>query len=346
MDPIIAQVEDILQEANQEGADIDELLFQLKKIMYTNNLNLVDDVDLTCVSQVSLRGKIWKAALGAACDFEEYQSLIGRAVSAKSSNTTVADSIIQIDKDITRTFKGSQFVTVDQLSKLKRVLTAYHVEYPEEPYIQGMNSVAAPLLCIMPEVDAYYCYKLLIRDHMPTYFCRASGNNAGMEGANLGVAIVIMTLERQDPQLFEHLVQNSAGMQKFTQVSHMVFSFGGSTPGIEGLLQLWDALISLGFYVNPIICALRIIQQRELLLKASNPFNEFGIKGIFGAKGNLDTSVPKILEKLITVLRNLMVDRDFFSLVEDHPTDFTVRKLLKKHPQACQYLDNVTKQQQ
>ena len=131
MDPIIAQVEDILQDANQEGADIDELLFQLKKIMYTNNLNLVDDVDLTCVSQVSLRGKIWKAALGAACDFEEYQSLIGRAVSAKSSNTTVADSIIQIDKDITRTFKGSQFVTVDQLSKLKRVLTAYHVEYPE-----------------------------------------------------------------------------------------------------------------------------------------------------------------------------------------------------------------------
>ena len=52
-----------------------------------------------------------------------------------------------------------------------------------------MNSVAAPLLCIMPEVDAYYCYKLLIRDHMPTYFCRASGNNAGMEGANLGVAV-------------------------------------------------------------------------------------------------------------------------------------------------------------
>ena len=56
-----------------------------------------------------------------------------------------------------------------------------------------------------------------------------------------------MTLERQDPQLFEHLVQNSAEMQKFTQVSHMVFSFGGSTPGIEVLLQLWDVLITLGF---------------------------------------------------------------------------------------------------
>ena len=99
------------------------------------------------------------------------------------------ENIAQIDRDITRTFKGSSFVTTDQLSRLKRVLTAYHVEFEGAPYIQGLNSMAAVVLCLMPEVDAYFCYREIIQYYVPTYFCRASDGRSGMQGANVGVAV-------------------------------------------------------------------------------------------------------------------------------------------------------------
>lgn len=52
----------------------------------------------------------------------------------------------------------------------------------------------------------------------------------------------------------------------------MVLSFGGSTPGIEGLLHTWDYMMTFGFFINPIICALRIIQLRDFFLKSQFVF--------------------------------------------------------------------------
>lgn len=82
---------------------------------------------------------------------------------------------------------------------------------------------------------------------------------------------MIITLEILDPNLFSHLLAHGKPSQ-FTQISHMVFSFGGSTPGIEGLLHAWDFLMSFGFCINPIMCALRIIQIRETLMKSKFVF--------------------------------------------------------------------------
>ena len=111
-----------------------------------------------------------------------------------------------------------------------------------------------------------------------------------------------MTLEKIDPELFAHLEEHSDGMSKFTQMSHIIFSFGGSTPGVSGLLRIWDILLVLGFHLNPILCALRIIQQRDALLREQNPFNRLASKGIFGSKGDLDSSVPDTVK--VSVFRS------------------------------------------
>lgn len=52
-----------------------------------------------------------------------------------------------------------------------------------------MNSIGAILLCVMPEVDAYFCYRKIIKEYVPTYFCRAKSGNSGMEGGTSGVAV-------------------------------------------------------------------------------------------------------------------------------------------------------------
>ena len=107
--------------------------------------------------------------------------------------------------------------------------------------------------------------------------------------------IVILILEKIDPDLFEHLHRHSPNMTKFTQCTHMVFSLGGSTPGINGLLRLWDVLFVLGFHINPVICAVRIMQKRESLLEDQNPFNQLSVKGYFGAQGDLNSTAEETI---------------------------------------------------
>lgn len=38
-------------------------------------------------------------------------------------------------------------------------------------YVQGMTVLCAPLLFVMPEVDAFYCFNTLLNQHMPRCVC-------------------------------------------------------------------------------------------------------------------------------------------------------------------------------
>ena len=200
-DPLADELEKLLL-GGEEGCAV--ALREIKVLLFRHNLGEIELLDISRPPErTSLRGRLWKAILGVPCDFKHYDGLLKRASHAElvfhplySSRLTwglsrgkLKENIMQIDRDITRTFKGSRFVTTDQLSRLKRVLSAYQVDFPEEPYIQGMNSMAAVVLCLMPELDAYFCYRKIIQSHVPTYFCRATRDRSGMQGANVGVAV-------------------------------------------------------------------------------------------------------------------------------------------------------------
>ena len=129
MDPVISQLESLLEEGNTNPDKVPQLLYTIKKLMIKTNLNLIEPPNINNITKCTLRGRLWKAILGATCDFDEYRKLIELAPKSKHLGR-IKDSIDQIDRDIPRTFKGSDFVNVNKLSQLKRILTAYHIENP------------------------------------------------------------------------------------------------------------------------------------------------------------------------------------------------------------------------
>jgi Rab-GTPase-TBC domain len=66
-------------------------------------------------------------------------------------------------------------------------------------YRQGMNTICAPLLLTMPEVDAYCCFRKMIVEQFPLYWAM---DHSGIEAA---CVLVDELLKITDKELYEHL---------------------------------------------------------------------------------------------------------------------------------------------
>jgi len=56
-------------------------------------------------------------------------------------------------------------------------------------YVQGMNCLLAPLLYVMPEVDAFFTFDVFLRKSLPIYV------QPSLEGVNEGVKVSILLAE-------------------------------------------------------------------------------------------------------------------------------------------------------
>lgn len=92
----------------------------------------------------------------------------------------------KIRDDTFRTFgKDDRFKQGVAEVKLVRVLNAF-VHYTQETkasvsYVQGMSLILAPFLYVMPEVDAYYCFRRFVLCCCPNYVTgQLAGVHAGL----------------------------------------------------------------------------------------------------------------------------------------------------------------------
>lgn len=78
--------------------------------------------------------------------------------------------LLQIEKDLPRTFPRHPLMQSTGRSALRRVLAAYALHNPDVGYCQGMNFVAGALLMFMDEEDAFWCLKAVVEEILTGYY--------------------------------------------------------------------------------------------------------------------------------------------------------------------------------
>ncbi|CAN0544052.1 unnamed protein product, partial [Ectocarpus sp. 12 AP-2014] len=139
-------------------------------------------------------------------------------------------------------------------------------------YVQGMMVLCAPLLFVMPEVDAFYCFNSLLNQHMPRYVA------ANLDGVHAGCALVDRVLSMVDPVLFNYLESKflTANIYAFP----LVMSLHACVPPLEEAVKLWDAVFSFGVHLEVLVCVAQCVSLRDTLLQDPNPYRHLNARNL------------------------------------------------------------------
>lgn len=203
----------------------------------------------------TLRGKLWRLVLGISnLDANDYKNQIKKAESR--------DYYVKIRGDTKRTFLTSEeYNSRVSEERLVRVLNSFVHRY-NKPYCQGMDAIAAGLLYVMPELDAYSSFSLLINTHFPTYFYSDRTRKKDLIGAYAGSYLSLDILRICDAQMFHHL----KALPAHTYFFPLVASFQAISQPFTELQRLWDFLFCFGVHLNPVLAAAQIIVNKKLVL--------------------------------------------------------------------------------
>ena len=143
------------------------------------------------------------------------------------------ENIIQIRKDLHRTFPSSLIMKTDRIqSKLKNVLRAFSNYEPDVKYYQGMNFIVGFFLFHCDEHIAFWIFVSLFEE----YNYRTIFTN-DFSGLKYHVTKVKQILEKYNPKLYEDLINCGVNFEIFM---------------IEWLYSLFSSIIPLellmGFY--------------------------------------------------------------------------------------------------
>ncbi|CAM9816823.1 unnamed protein product [Discosporangium mesarthrocarpum] len=239
-------------------------------------------------SECSLRGLVWKILLGSIhMDAKLYAQLVGQGASWTDA---------KIRDDTFRTFRGDEeFRRRVPEDKLYRVNNAFvRLNFPEEAdqesgersgsqgssegkgnaepegsnggqkgggYVQGMTVLCAPLLFVMPEVDAFFCFNSLLTRHMPRYVA------ANLDGVHEGCALVDRVLAAVDPVLFNYL--ESKFLTGALYAFPLILSLHACIPPLEEVVKLWDVMFAFGVHLEVLVCVAQVRSAAGLVIAAS-----------------------------------------------------------------------------
>lgn len=125
-------------------------------------------------------------------------------------------------------------------------------------YVQGMNVLAAPLLYVMPEMDAFISFNALCKRHCPRYIL------PNLDGVHHGCSLVDRCLQLCDPELYQHI------KKKILQVEIFAFKFvmtllANMLP-LKEVVRVWDAIFAFGIHFNILLVTAHVILLRSKLL--------------------------------------------------------------------------------
>merc|ERR1711971_905308 len=187
-------------------------------------------------------------------DASDYKNQIKKAESK--------EYYVKIRGDTKRTFLTSEeYNSRVSEERLVRVLNSFVHRY-NKPYCQGMDAIAAGLLYVMPELDAFASFSLLINSHFPTYFYSDGTRKKMLMGAYAASWLAWDVLKICDREIFNHLKQLPA----HTYLFPLVASFQAISQPFTQLQRLWDFLFCFGVHLNPVLGVAQIIINKKLLM--------------------------------------------------------------------------------
>ena len=208
------------------------------------------------LGRCSLRGLVWKALLGLGkVDENEYPDLVAQGPSADDW---------RVREDARRTFsKNDDFVARVPNDKMIRLLNAYVRSCGNERgvYAQSMSLLAAPFLYVMPEPDAFHCFRILLQRKVPLYVQRYAG-------ARRGCALLDQCLEAVDPAL--HALFARHGLMSEVYAFPSISSLGACVPPMSDTVRLWDIQLAYGVHMHVLFTLTRLLLASKSILAASS----------------------------------------------------------------------------
>lgn len=113
-----------------------------------------------------------------------------------------------------------------------------------------MNVLLAPLLYVMPELDAFYCYNALLTRQCPRYVLK------NMDGTHDGCELVDRILAFADPQLHTYLQRK--GVFATIYAFPMILTLMGCLKPLSQVLKVWDAIFSFGIHLAVLLCVSQV----------------------------------------------------------------------------------------
>ncbi|KAI4881269.1 hypothetical protein NFI96_033788 [Prochilodus magdalenae] len=165
--------------------------------------------------------------------------------SSAFSSTEVA-LFRQIALDLQRSFPthrslmGDSPEAIEGQAKLFRVLTAYAKYNPQIGYSQGMSYIAAVLLMLLGEEEAFWALVVLLEK--PKYLSELF--DSSLKKIQHQALVFQQLLKHRKPQLFQHL--EKVGVSSLHFVMQWFLTLFTSLPCWDSVLAIWDLFLLHG----------------------------------------------------------------------------------------------------
>lgn len=133
-----------------------------------------------------------------------------------------------------------------------------------QSHAQGFNVLCAPLLFVMPEIDAFATFRVLVSRHLPQYFV------PGLPGVHKGCGLFQECLEALDPELAGHVLTSNAHYSTLFGFARLISLFA-CRPPLAQLIRLWDAVFAFGAHLNVVLCVAEVLLRRDELMASATP---------------------------------------------------------------------------
>lgn len=227
-----------------------------------------------------IRGRVWKCLLNIdslrssssfdyeACQAEIRKPLVDLGVSEYSVISTI-DSLVDTENEIIsgqapglpcpdlslfkqialdlrrsfpthRTLMGDRPEAIEGQAKLFRVLTAYARCNPQIGYVQGMSYIAAVLLMILSEEEAFWAMVALLEK--PKYLSELF--DSSVKKIQHQALVFHQLLKHRTPLLFQHL--ETLGVSSLHFITQWFLTLFTSLPCWDSVLAIWDLIMLHG----------------------------------------------------------------------------------------------------
>jgi hypothetical protein len=149
-----------------------------------------------------------------------------------SEPTKIAQTI---ELDLNRTFPGHSSVdTAEGQAKLRRVLVGYSHRNPEVGYCQSMNYIAAALLIVLEDEDAFWFLSMVEECILKDY------HSAHILGVRTDCRLLLSLTETYLPKVYAHLTLNQV-VPEVAFIQWFMCMFVNSLP-FEAVMRVFDCL--------------------------------------------------------------------------------------------------------
>lgn len=201
----------------------------------------------------SLRGLLWKALLGiGVVDADEYASLVRNGPSIDDS---------RVREDARRTFaKSDDFTTRVPTDKIIRLLNAYILWRGNcrGIYAQSMSLLAAPFLYVMPEPDAFHCFRAFLDGKVRSYVQRYAGARSACQ-------LLDKCVKSRLPDL--NVVLTRHGLNAEVYAFPVMSSLGMCVRPVFDTVRLWDIVLAFGVHMHIVFTLARLALCSESIVR-------------------------------------------------------------------------------